>query len=142
MVVYEVREINPKPQLKRKGVKREVKPVEPVRRVQPINFLTLSQEWSREKGKVEGSSSASPPEGSVESAQAVVGLINDHLEMIGIAIHLTLACSEGGYYLILHDCSDEKVCNKVIEEQIDLNDLPDLLRRMKQQAGILLDREL
>jgi hypothetical protein len=143
MVVYEVKDTNPIHQrTKKRGKRREVNPIEPINRVKPIDFIDISREWGEKGGKRDEVGENITPDGSVQSAHTIISLINDQLTMVGISVHLALAEKDGGYSLNVHDCVDGDACNIVAEEPLDLNELPELLQRLKQQSGILLDKQL
>lgn len=143
MPVYEVKDTKPVPAVE--GVKprrRDVKPVMPVGEVRPVDFLRLrSGKNSENEQRPWHDRERAKPAEVEKSAKTIIHLINQHLEMLNLQVHLSLFKDENGYSLDIHDCRDGKVCTKVAEEPIDVDDLPELLERLKQQSGILLDKK-
>ncbi len=66
--------------------------------------------------------------------------VNDNLEKSHVPIHLGLVREKNGYALDIYDCTDGISCKLVKDETIHLEDLPDLLKNLQQEAGILIDR--
>jgi hypothetical protein len=144
MAVYEVKDSKPLPAVENvKPRRREARQVMPVGKVRPVDFL----KW-REKGREEGRElgwherETSEPVEVERSAETLIRLINQHLERLHIQIHLALFKDKEGYSLDVHDCRDGRVCEKVAEEPINLDELPDFLARLRKQAGILLDKKM
>lgn len=142
MPIHEIKDPKPVPPGENvKSRRRNVKPVFPVKPIVPIDLLELKREWGGEK-ETSSVRRESVSKQDLLTARAVINLINDHLEILKKGIHLSLIEGEDGYLLDVHDCSDGKICDKVAELPIDIDDLPILLEKLKNEAGILLDKKI
>jgi len=144
MAIYEVKDAKPAPASE--GIKprrKDVKPLIKAGSARIVDLLQLSGEGrAADKNRSRHDREALEPVDIEESAQRLIRHINRQLEMLDIQLHLTLFKETNGYFLDIHDCRNGKVCSKIAEEPIDIDDLPDLLQRLRQQAGILLDTKL
>lgn len=143
MTVYEIKDPKPVPSAESiKTRRRKIVPVLPAAAIKPIDSLALKNEWQEEKGKESQAPKEPASESVLRSARAVINLINTHLETLKRGIHIALKERGNSYFLDVHDCSDGKLCDKVAEMPIVIADLPILLKRLKQEAGFLVDKEL
>ncbi len=143
MAIYEVKDTKPVPAVESvKPRRRDVKPVMPLGGARPVDFLRFGEERGGAEERPWHDREVMEPAEIEKSAKTLIRHINQHLEMLNIQIHLTLFKDADGYSLDVHDCRDGKVCSKVSEVPINIDELPDLLQRLKQHAGILLDKKL
>ena len=143
MAVYEVKDTKPVPATENlKPRRRDVKPVLAGSMVRPIDFLRLSVTQDEKKKKDWQDQDEQASFEGEKTAKTIIRHINQQLESLNIPIHLTLHKGDDGYSLDVHDCQDGKVCTKVAEEPVNIDELPNLLRRLKQQAGILVDKKM
>ncbi|MFH1215044.1 MAG: hypothetical protein V1706_00935 [Pseudomonadota bacterium] len=106
--------------------------------VLPIN--QYRKKWRRGENRpfVEGVEEDLTDEAE-KDLQLLVSQVNQNLEKAGIAIHLGLVREDGGYALDIYDCTSGFVCQIVREEAIHIKDLPNMLKNLQQEAGILID---
>lgn len=71
--------------------------------------------------------------------QLLIHQVNDNLKKSNVDIHLGLVKEKNGYALDIYNCTDGLSCKLIKDEKIHLQDLPDLLKNLQQEAGILLD---
>lgn len=143
MVVYEIKDIKSMPTVSKvKLRRREVKPVEPSEGIQPIDIFNLSANWSGEPGEGWKNREGLERADVEKSTSTLIRMINEQLASLNILMHLTLFKDEVGYFLDVYDCSDGRSCRKVAELPVELNELPELLKRLRQQAGILVDKSM
>jgi hypothetical protein len=65
--------------------------------------------------------------------------VNADLERHKIPIHLVLLAAEEGFLLEVYDCTDQRVCRAVRDQEIGAAELPALLRKLQSEAGLLVD---
>ena len=119
---------------------RTEKKVAPIEGLAPVARIgAFRRDWQRDREKRRGEGQApffSPEEGSV---RRLVQQVNAHLEGQQIPIHLVLIKDEHGYTLDVYDCTGNEQCAIIGDVEIDLNDLPVLLKNLQEEAGLLLD---
>lgn len=143
MAVYEVRDTKHAPAVENvMPRRRDVKPVVPSPAGKAVDLLPLPGRRGSEGERRWHDRGKTGPAEVEKTAKTLIRLINQQLEMLNIQIHLNLFKDEDGYSLDVHDCRDGKVCEKVAEEPIEIDELPDLLERLRQQGGILLDTKM
>ncbi len=79
------------------------------------------------------------PDTVEKELRLLIQQVNNNLKKSNIHIHIGLVKEEKGYALDIYDCTDGISCKLVKDETIHLQDLPDLLNNLQQEAGILLD---
>ncbi|OGQ87957.1 MAG: hypothetical protein A2512_10070 [Deltaproteobacteria bacterium RIFOXYD12_FULL_56_24] len=128
------------PRPARIGPYRLEKKVEPIDGLAPVARIgAFKRDWQRDREgrhRQEQDFLFSSEESSV---RRLVEQVNTHLNNQKILLHLVLTKDERGYFLDVYDCSGNEQCSIIGDVNIDLNDLPALLRNLQQESGILLD---
>lgn len=128
------------PRPARIGSYRLGKKVEPIDGLAPVARIgAFKRDWQRDREgrhRQEQDFLFSSEESSVRQ---LVEQVNTHLNNQKILLHLVLTKDERGYFLDVYDCSGNEQCSIIGDVNIDLNDLPALLRNLQQESGILLD---
>lgn len=138
MAVYEVRNLTPLP---RAGVSIEREDLRPVDGLAPIERIgRFVKEWARGKGQGYSRKEGAlfpPVEG--KEVRNMVADANERLQQQGILVHLVLMQGEDGLYIEVYDCTDEISCRVIHDIEIDISDLPTLMRNLYQESGLLVD---
>lgn len=117
---------------------RKEKKVDPVDGLSPIARIgAFRRDWQRNKERRQRKELLPSPEEA--SVRRLVQQVNTHLENQNILIHLVLIKGEHGYSIDVYDCTFDDQCAIIGDVAIDLDDLPELLKNLQQEAGILLD---
>jgi hypothetical protein len=116
---------------------RKVEPIEGLVPVAPIGAFKRDWQRGREKQREQGQSLFSSPEET--SVRRLVAQVNNHLKDRKIPIHLVLIKDEHGYTLDVYDCTGTEQCTIIGDVEIDLDDLPVLLKNLQEETGLLLD---
>jgi hypothetical protein len=114
---------------------REIEGLDPVL---PIN--RYRKKWRKGENRHYAEEAA---EGLTDAAERalhhLVHQVNQNLQNADIDLHLGLVREERGYALDIYDCTSGFICERVKEEAIHINDLPNMLKNLQQEAGILID---
>ena len=73
--------------------------------------------------------------------QQLVDQVNASLEIHDVKIHITLIRREKGYALEIYDCSDLEVCRIIKDAEVNISELPMLLKNLQEGVGLLVDAE-
>ncbi|MCK5227149.1 MAG: flagellar protein FlaG [Desulfobulbaceae bacterium] len=137
MPVYEIKNPAPLPG-EPASFPRKIEPVNgslPVARIRHIK-----RKWERKKG---GKHKESENKRKMPKAEQAVRMLiesaNQDLEQHGVKIHLTLHQQGEEYVLDIFDCSNNIVCNVIGDIVMPLEGLPTLIRKLQEEAGILID---
>jgi hypothetical protein len=136
MPVYEIK--NPAPIAVPAGADpRRTEPVAAVHSV--IRVRHLGRRWPQAqpaRHKEEGA--AAEPDGLTAARQLIeeanVALLNHD-----VAIHLSLVPHEEFLSLEIYDCTDNLACRVLEDRRIALPELPEFVRRLSREAGLLID---
>ncbi|MCJ7602751.1 MAG: hypothetical protein MUO63_14795 [Desulfobulbaceae bacterium] len=83
------------------------------------------------------------PRGLADAAERalhhLVHQVNQNLQNADIDLHLGLVSEKRGYALDIYDCTSGFICERVKEKAIHIYDLPNMLKNLQQEAGILID---
>ncbi len=79
------------------------------------------------------------PDSAEKALRLLIQQVNTNLQKSQVPIHIGLVKEEKGYALDIYDCTDGISCKLVKDEPIHLQDLPDLLKNLQQEVGILID---
>jgi len=119
---------------------RTEKKIDPIVGASPVLRIgAFKREWHRAREERRQGGRGPLPSGDEISLRRLIEGVNAHLERQNILIHLVLKKDENGYAIDVYDCSYNDCCTVVGDVVIDLDDLPELLIRLEQEAGILLD---
>ena len=118
---------------------RQVVSVDGVNPVHPIGAYL--REWQRRRrGTPRAEREPVPLPISREKAVGrLIARINEHLEQRKVQLHLVLVKEDDGYTLDVYDCSSDEACVIIRDIVISVDELPDLLRNLQEEAGILID---
>ena len=103
-----------------------------------MNHYTRKWQKGKNRPYLEGVDENLPDEAE-RDLHLLIQQVNDNLEKHHVSIHLGLVREKNGYALDIYDCTDGLSCKLVKDEKIYIQDLPDLLKNLQQEAGILLD---
>lgn len=137
----------------------KIDPYRPKKKVDPVDGLSpiarvgaFTREWrrwreerrrgrvDRRQGKNDRRQRQPPFTTQEESAvRRLVQQVNNHLGSREIPIHLLLTKDERGYSIDVYDCTGNEKSAIIGDVCIALDDLPVLLKKLQQEAGILLD---
>lgn len=135
MPVYEIK--NPTPIGVLSGP--EPKRTEPVQAIQPVlRVRHLERRWPRSGSRARSQDEKAVPPG-LAAALMLIDETNDVLARQDIAIHLSLVSHEDFFSLEIYDCTDKQVCRVLEDRQIPLDELPELVRHLSGEAGLLID---
>jgi len=140
MVVHEMRDPVLYQAERPRGPRREVVPMAQADPLRTIDGLLLKREWERSRERRERRGRALLAPRAERAVRRLLEQVNQRLETCGVKIHLVLTRDESGFALDVYDCGSEGSCSRVLDLFIDLAELPDLLRRLEGEAGILVDR--
>ncbi|MBU0680895.1 MAG: hypothetical protein KKD73_05690 [Proteobacteria bacterium] len=73
--------------------------------------------------------------------QQLVDQVNASLQVHGVDIHISLLRKEDGYALDIYDCTDLKACRIIKAENVNISELPQLLKNLQEGAGLLVDAD-
>ncbi len=73
--------------------------------------------------------------------QHMVDQVNASLEAHDVKIHIALIRRDGGYALEIYDCTDLEVCRIIKDAEVNISELPILLKNLQEGAGLLVDAE-
>lgn len=117
------------------------------RRVEPVDWAppvakvgAFKREWDR--GKEE---ERPPPkrqqlgEDEEKEVRHLVVQANRNFEEHGISLRLLLTRTDDGYLLDVYDCVGGTECQVASDLFIGLDELPNLLRNLENEAGLLVD---
>ena len=119
----------------------KVKEIDGMSPVLPINHYTRRWREERNRPYLEEVDENLPP-GAEKALQMLISKVNRHLEEANVAVHLGLVKEENGYALDIYDCTSGLACFLVKDDSIHINDLPELLRNLQQEVGILIDLQV
>ena len=123
------------------GKKRQVERIDTITPVLPVRRFKRSPDKRRKKQDrilirgIEGSL----PEGVERTLHILIDKVNRNFLAHHIDIHLSLVRENHGYELNVYDCTGNRSCLLIREDEIQLDDLPNLLRNLQSQSGILID---
>ncbi len=138
MVISDEIKFPRKPVVESPAGKREPEKINTIIPVLPVKRFWRKWQKKRDRGFVKGVEE-NLPEGAERTLQLLIDKVNRNFLAHHIEIHLALVKSENGYELDVYDCTDNRVCLLVREDEIHLDDLPNLLRNLQSQSGILID---
>ena len=104
----------------------------------PINYIQKQYRQGTGPGYLE-TVDETLSEGAERALQLLIVQANNDFASHGIDIHIGLVKSSAGYALDIYDCTDGFVCKLIQDNTIHIEDLPNLIRNLQQEAGILLD---
>ncbi len=76
---------------------------------------------------------------SEKDLHLLVKSVNENLTKLNVAIHIGLVRHETGYGLEIFDCTNNFVCRIIKDKAIHITDLPQMLRNLQEEAGIIID---
>ncbi|MFA7383611.1 MAG: hypothetical protein WC001_09180 [Desulfurivibrionaceae bacterium] len=117
--------------------KKKVEPVDGLAMVARIG--AFKRDWQRDREGRRRQEQVFLLSSEESPVRRLVEQVNTHLDNQKILLHLVLTKGEHGYYLDVYDCSGNEQCSIIGDINIDLNDLPVLLKNLQQESGILLD---
>jgi hypothetical protein len=120
------------------GKKRRVEKTGRITPVLPIKRFWRKWHKQRDRIFIKGVE-ANLPQGSEKMLQLLIDKVNQNFLAHHIEIHLALVKTGNGYELDIYDCTGNRVCQLIRGNEIHLDDLPNLLRKLQSQSGILID---
>ena len=141
MVVYEIKDPRAGPVVRPKPVKRSISPTVPVTESRAIDRLIKRQSSNLEGREKKRQRSMEPlTQNAAGNLRLMVDQVNSNLAACGIPIHLVIAKDDDGFAIDIYNCSDGEACRIIHDLNITVNELPSLLARLQQEAGLLVDR--
>lgn len=104
----------------------------------PVNHYT--RKWQRDKNKPSFEKfEETQPDQTEKNLHLLINQVNENLDKLNIAIHISLVRHETGYSLDIYDCTNNFICQLIKDKAIHITDLPQMLRNLQEEAGILID---
>ena len=79
------------------------------------------------------------PDGAEKTLQILVDNVNENLQKHQVPIHIALVRIDNGYEIDIYDCSDNRVCRIIRENEVHFEDLSTLFHQLQEESGILID---
>ncbi len=117
------------------------KPIQPhrVENITPVVSLNyMARLWKRRRGRRYMDEEELPSEAE-KNLQSVINQVNENFREHKVDIHLSLARVRNKYVLDIYDCSDLRLCRLIGKKGITLENLPDFLRNLQENVGLVLD---
>ena len=80
--------------------------------------------------------------GEQKSVREMIAKVNDDLDKQNVLIHLILVKDDEGFSIDVYDCTDNHVCKVIKDININVEDLPLLIRNLELESGLLIDKIL
>ncbi len=126
------------PVLDYSGKKRQVEKIDSITPVLPVKRFWRRWQKNKDRIFVKGVEE-NLPEGSEKMLQILIDKANQNFIAHHIDVHLALVKGKDGYEIDVYDCTGNRVCQLIRDDEIHLDDLPNLLRNLQRQSGILID---
>ena len=139
MAVFEVKNPVRQSAVKPAVFRQVIIPTIPTPASRVIDKLLLKRKWEQDEGGKHSRKMVPMGEGKIVEVRRLMEQINANLEECHVKIHLALVENQAGYAVDVYDCSTGDVCRIIKDITINVDELPALIVKLQQEAGIMLD---